>query len=480
MSPPTEARPSTRLQPVLGLFGATALVVGATIGTGIFLMPSFVAQGTGGYFGLILTLWIGCGVINLCGALALAELAALLPEGGGTYVFLREAYGRRWAFLWVWAEFWVMRSGAIAALAVVVAENLVRLVAVAPGATADPPWFKGTVVAVAAGTIVVLTAVNVLGTRFGSAVQTLTTLIKGAAILILAVLPLALGRASTEHLAPVWPAQIDDSILVQIGVALAAIAWAYDGWGMVTVISEEVHEPARNVPRALVLGVLIVIGLYAAANTAYHLTLPSEQIRTLPNTAATVAGTLLGPWGAQCLLSVLVISALGALNANILVGPRVLYSVAADYPRLALLKRIDPRFATPAVAIISLAAWAGMLLLADELSPDKNKRLFQILIEYVVFGGSIFYLSAVVAVFVMRLRRPDAPRPYRTWGYPVTPALFAAFYVFFLGSMLVSSFWQALAGLGFIGLGALAHALLSAATPLPSPTSSSWDGPASR
>jgi amino acid transporter len=474
---------------VLGLVAALAIVIGEVIGSGIFLKPNQVAQATGGYVGLILSLWVACGLINLCGALTLAELGAMMPHAGGTYVFLREAYGRMWGFLWCWAEFWVIRSGAIAALSTAVglaAANLIRT-----RGDISPESMANIEKLVAIASIVLLATVNIIGTRWGSAVQVVTTAIKAGFLVFLAVLPfLAAGRQPLD-LSPLWPAAMQAGLLAGIGSAIAGIMWAYDGWGQVTVVAEEIKNPQRNLPLALGLGVLFLIVLYTGANLGYHLTLPSAQIAAADVPAEAVTRALMGDFGAKLMLSMLLVSAFGALNSNVLVGPRVLFAIARDNVVLSPLKRIDPRFNTPALAIGVLSAWAASLVLLGDLTPEPaapvpapavassasaespssadaasaeperpepvarkpKKRLYDVLTDYAIFGGSMFYFAAVAAVFVFRFRRPDLPRPYRTWGYPVVPLVFMAGYVFIIGSMFWAAPRECLTGILLIAAG---------------------------
>jgi APA family basic amino acid/polyamine antiporter len=463
-----------RLRPVLGLVTATAIVVGATIGSGIFRAPRQVALSTGGSVGLILTLWVVCGLVNLCGALTLAELSAMYPQAGGTYVFLREGYGRVWAFLWAWAEFWVIRSGSIAALSVAMTLSLVALL---EGAGYELAATETRLLqqSVAIGAIVLLTAVNILGVRWGGWVQNATTAVKAAFVGFLALLPfLAIGH-ETVPLTPLWPADpLAWNLWAGIGGALALIMFTYDGWGNVTVVAEEIRDPERNLPWSLAGGVLFLIMLYVGANLAYHLTLPTATIATAAIPAVTAAEELLPGWGAKLTLGMMMVSVFGALNANVLVGPRVLFAVGRDAPLLGFFRYVDPRFGTPVLATAAISGWSIVLILFWDYNlfgssgTDPAKPLYELLVDYVIFSGSLFYLAAVLTVFVLRITRPDALRPYRTWGYPVVPAIFVVFYLFLLGTLLWSNPWECLSGLFLIGLGLViygAQALLARRKP---------------
>jgi amino acid transporter len=443
---------------VLGLSAAVAIVVGEVIGSGIFFKPSEIARHTGGYLGIILSLWVVCGLVNLCGALALAELSAMFPHSGGTYVFLRETYGKMWAFLWCWGEFWVMRTGAIAAMAVYSTYSLEQLTAATGVQLSDSGWalFRQ---ASAVGIIATLGAVNIAGTHWGGRVQMLMTAIKAAFVAFLGALPFLALSEGQSIANDWWPHRSEPSLWAGVGAALGAIMWAYDGWGNVTVVAEEIHHPERNVPRALVGGVLLLIVLYFGANLAFHLTLPASQIAEAMIPAQAVCEKLLPGFGGRLLISMILISLVGAINGNLLVGPRVLYAASQDHALLTPFRRIHPRTRTPAVAIAAVTCWSIALILLPDFRADRSTPLADWLTTYCVFGGSLFYLSAVLAVFVLRIRNPELPRPYRAWGYPITPAIFALFYLFLLTSMFFARPNECLWGLTLIAAGLAVYQL---------------------
>ena len=435
------------------------IVVGEVVGSGIFFKPEEVSRAIGGYPALILALWVTCGVVNLFGALALAELSAMFPHEGGTYVFLRETYGRMWAFLWCWSEFWVIRTGAIAALAVYTTMSWQDLMQAAGIQITSGSW-KWFRMAAAVSIIFALGAINFAGALWGGRVQNVMTSIKVAFVALLALLPFLAIRGPGAAREAFWPAQVDGTLLTSIGVALAAIMWAYDGWGNVTVVAEEVRDPERNVPRALVAGMLLIMVLYFGANLAYYLTLPSAQIAATFNPARAVCEKLLPGFGGNLLLAMLMVSLIGTLNGNILVGPRVLYAAARDFHFLSPFRQLHPRTRTPALAIGLVSGWSMLLVILADWSPGDTP-LYQWLTNYCIFGGSIFYLSAVLAVFMLRIRQPSASRPYRAWGYPLTPAIFAVFYLFLLASMLWSRPQECFTGLALIAAGLVVYLLLS-------------------
>ncbi len=459
---PATAKPRLELDKVLGFYSVVAIVVAQVIGSGIFFKPQVVAQSTGGFVGLILALWIVCGLVNLCGALAMGEFGAMFPRAGGTYVFLRETYGPMWSFLWAWAEFWVIRSGAIAALAAYFAlalENVLFPSGSPGGLDLAGAGSTGTQKMIAVSVIVGLGLISIMRTTWAGAVQNVATIIKGGFVALLAVLPFIALRNETVELGPLWPHTFSGGAVLGVGAAVAAIMWAYDGWGNVTIVAEEIHNPERNLPWGLIAGVVILIALYAGANLAYHLTLPSSVIAAPDNVcpAIPVAERLLPSFGAKLMRAMIMISVFGALSSNVLVGPRVLFAVARDHSFLGPFSRIHPVTRTPAWAIAGMCGWACGLILLGGLSWDPNAQLFNLMSEWTVFGGSIFYFLAVAAVIVLRVRRPDAVRPYHTWGYPLVPLVFLAFYAFLLVTMLMDKPGHRLLGLGLISIGAIVY-----------------------
>lgn len=483
---------------VLGPSAATAIVVGGTIGAGIFFKANVIAQSVG-RFDLVLLVWIVCGVVSLFGALTVAELAAEMPHAGGQYVYLRQAYGPLAGFLWGWGEFWVLRTGSIAALAVAFAKTFQKSVGAWMAAEGwltplanDPSrlvvfgqfemsaeWLPR-VVAMAA--IAGLTTINLIGARWGGIVQNVTTLMKAATLAALVVLPFVTGTVSVSLMTTTFSRPDSPGLLAGFAAAMTAAFWAYDGWANISLVSEEVREPQRNLPIALGVGTLILIGLYLSVTTAYHLVLPMEAIATSEFVAGTACEQMLGKYGGAIASAAVMLSTFGALNTNLLCGPRVIFAMARDRLFLAPMARVHPRFRTPYFAIIAEALWAIALILGGNLlhgvkAPDwvsqlpdwigrplasslnhmGGKELFDVLTDYVIFGSFIFYLMSVAAVFVLRRREPDRARPYRTWGYPFVPAVFVVISSGFLLGMLVTAPIEAIVGLIFIGLGAIAY-----------------------
>jgi APA family basic amino acid/polyamine antiporter len=424
---PFPSRKIENLPRVLGLFDAITVVVGSIIGSGIFLKVGNVA-GALHSFGPIISVWVGVGIVTLCGSLALAELAAMLPHAGGPYVYLREAYGRLPAFLWGWTEFWVVRTGSVGALS---CATVIYLAEISPmGRLAQ----EVTAIGIVAG----LSVINIISTRWGARVQNVTTIVKLGFLASIICLPMLLGKTDPANLEPVWPAASAPHLVKAFGVAMIAVLWPYDGWINLAPVAEEIHEPQRNVPRGLALGMLIVILVYVGANISYHLSLPMDHLAGIIDPAtgefvpghkptATVASDLFkglfGPQGAKLAALGVMCSTFGAVNSNMLTGPRIFFAMARDRLLPASIRKVHGSYGTPSNAILIQGVWTTILLIIFYAWKDNPKEAFDGLTDSVIFGGLIFYGMAVAAVYVLRRTRPDVPRPYRTWGYPVTPAL---------------------------------------------------------
>lgn len=401
--PDNDPGPHTdRLQRQLGIWSAAAVLVGSTIGSGIFRVPSGVADRveTLGAFALI---WVVGGLVALVGALTIAELAAMFPRSGGIYVFLREAYGPLPAFLFGWTELLVIRPSALGAIAMIFAEYAGRLFGYGPG------WVRW----VAAGTILVLASANIRSVRWGAAVQNLSTVAKVAAIVGLAVAAFILGGGGGGALAN--PNGFQPATWVGFGLALVSVMWAYDGWADLTFIAGEVRDPGRTMPRAIIGGVLTVIAIYLVVVTAYVFVLTMPEMAASTLVASDVAQKVFGAVGASVVAGMVMLSTFGALNGSTMTGPRIFYAMAEDGNFFRPIAAVHPRWKTP-YAAIGLAAGLGIAYVLG--------RDFQQLADSFVLGIWPFYALAVLGVFRLRRTRPDAHRPYRTLGYPVVPILF--------------------------------------------------------
>jgi amino acid transporter len=485
MSQPSLASPSTaslapasRLERVLGPWMATALVVGTVIGSGVFKKPSAVAASvpTPGWG---MAAWVLMGVLVLCGGLAMAEVTVLYPRAGGNYVFLREAYGRLFGFLWGWVEFFMIRSASIAALAAVFAESLHDVLQHPVsreqlGLASDGPvlGFWG-VQGLTVGTIAVLALVNARGTRLGGGLQLLVTTVKAGSLLFIAGLPFALAAlsrapAGVPHTDYLTASGDRPLTLAGFGAALIAVLWAYHGWMNLGPVAEEVRAPQRNIPLALLGGIGILIVLYLSANLAYAVTLSHTEIEGCKATpvASEFSRHLLGPAGGALISAAIAISTFGALNGNLLVGPRTLYAMGEDGLAPRALAEVHPRYHTPVVATAVLAAWSILQVLVGAALVEagvmaQGKPLFDVLTDFAMFGAVVFETMAVASIFVFRRTRPGAERPYRCVGYPVVPLVYVLCFMGVLASYFATAEKriEAYSGLGFVVAGAVVYGL---------------------
>lgn len=440
----------------LGPVEGMAIVVGTVIGSGIFLTPAEIARHVGGYgFGVILAVWVLGGLLSLAGALAYAELGAMFPRSGGQYVFMREAYGPLWGFLFGWMEFWVARSGSIAVLAVAFAKGAAVF-------THTDEWGIRWIGFLA---VVVLTFINYFGVRTGGTVQVIFTGTKVAALGALVVCAFALPGGKSVNLLPLFEgAGSSGALSAGIGAAMVAVLWSYDGWTNGATVSEEMQHPQRNVPRALLGGTLSIMLIYLAANTAYHYLLPMGLISRSEVVAADAAEIFYPGIGKGLLAAAVMVSTFGAANGLLLTGPRIFFAMARDGVFFRDLANLHPRFHTPDRAILFQGLWAAALVLIpfrqwanDWLGWNMAGELYEQLFTFVIFASWLFYGMAVFALFVLRRKRPDLERPYRAWGYPVVPALFVVTSVAFVIHTLVQNPAESLAGVGIILLGVPAY-----------------------
>ena len=481
---------SANLSRVLGLWMATAIVVGTVIGSGVFKKARNVAENVP-EFGLGLSVWVLGGLLTLLGALALAEVAVLFPRAGGNYVFLREAYGRWAGFLWGWVDFWIIRSASIAALATMFTESFhdVLRQVLYPNKTIEllEFWHRQLLtVLVIAG----LSVVNIRGTRIGGGVQLFITCLKVASLLFIITLPFVVyavvaepsAPPRVEHLSPVWPGDWGGVNWSAYGVALVGVLWAYNGWMNIGPVAEEVKHPNRNIPLGLLLGVLILIGLYCGANVAYYLVMPRAEIAAVPKDTAVATAfsiRLLGPIGGVIASVILMTSVFGALNGNVLVGPRLLFAMGRDRLIPKHFADLHPRYGTPALATAVMTGWSALLVVGVavwvafplpvfnlfggtlDLNLPAEKSGFDVLTDFVIFGSVTFETLAVGSIFVLRRKVPPTPenRPYRCWGYPVVPALYVLVMSLVLVNMLRSDEQrtEAVSGFAFIGVGVVVY-----------------------
>jgi Amino acid transporters len=430
--------PSGTLPRRLGLWSAIAVVIGITIGSGIFRTPAGIATRLPGPLPLF-SAWIAGGLVALCGALTLAEVAGAFPQTGGIYVFIRNAYGRLPAFLFGWAELAVIRAAAVGAIATTFAEYLLRVLGFDPSLAP----YANYVHYVAAAAIAVISILNIIGIRWGSLVQNVTTVAKYLGLLFIIVVAIAIGLPKTGgHFTPAAPA--GSFSITPFGLALVSVLWAYDGWADLAFISGEIKDPERNLPRALIYGTLAVVVIYLLANVAYLGVMSVTEVSQSKLVAADVALRLIGEPGVILVALTVMLSTLGTLNGSILTNPRVFFAMAADGLLFRKVAAVHPRYQTPYVAI-GLTAVLGIVFVM--------LRTFEQLADTFVTAILPFYALGVASIFVFR-KRGYTP-PFRTPLYPITPILFVLATLYLLVNALIdeTSRWPTLAIFGIIILG---------------------------
>lgn len=429
----------------LGLFDAAMIMMGIVIGSGIFVTTGVMAR----YLpspGLILSAWLAGGLLVLAGALTYAELGAAFPEAGGQYVYIREAYGPLPGFLFGWVLFLVYMSGGIAGLAAAFAEYLGYFVpALSTGNVVFTFPFTLTMAQVtAAAVIIVLSLVNYLGLILGKTLQNVLTLAKIAVLLALIILGFSLGKGTPVDLSFQDTGLDFGQLAAGFGTALVAVAWAFDGWNNVNFVAGEIRNPQRNLPRALILGTAGVTLLYLLVNYIYLYALPMPEAAGTVRIAEKAANALFDGTFAGLVTVIVMVSIFGSVNGSILAGPRVYYAMARDGLFFKKVSRVHPRFRTPAFAIVIQGAWAAVLALSGT---------FEQLLTFVVFVSIMFWIAAAASVFTLRKKFPDLPRPFKTPGFPVIPAVFILASSGILVNTLFEQPVEALAGIVITLLG---------------------------
>lgn len=440
---------NTSLRRELGIWSAASIVVGTVIGSGIFLVPKTMILQVGTPE-LVFLVWIFGGILSLAGALTYAELAAMYPEAGGEYNYLRAAYGPFFGFLYGWTQFSVAKSGSIATLAtgffyylgnfLPELDRPVFILPVPLGENFGPvPVSQGQLWAIAV--ILFLALVNWFGVRWGGGVQLAVTILKVALIAGIIAIGLLSGKGDV--------ANFHTSVAARGGIAgffaaLVAVLWAYDGWNNVSMVSSEIKEPQKNLPRALIFGTALVIAVYLLTNIAYFYVLDARAVAGSDRVAAEMMRLLLGSPGAGAVSLAAMISIFAALNGSILSGSRVPYALARDGLFFRRFAHVHPGHATPGFSIIALSLWACVLVLSGR---------YDQLLTIVIFPSWILYGMAAAAVIVLRIRQPQTHRPYRTLGYPIVPLLFVFVAVLLIFFTLRNSPRESGIGLVLIALG---------------------------
>jgi amino acid transporter len=423
----------------LGLWSAIAVLVGSTIGSGIFRTPAGIAAKLPGPLPLM-AVWVAGGLFALCGALTLAELSGEFPATGGMYVFIREGWGRLPAFLFGWSELVLIRAASLGAISTTFSEYLLRVLGYDPSLRPYSDWVHY----VAAVAIVLTATFNYVGVRWSALVLNLSTLAKYGGLLFIIAVALLLGLPRTGgHFTPAAPA--GSFHVAAFGLALVSVLWAFDGWADLSFVAGEVKDPRRVLPRAIILGTCAVIAIYLLANLGYLAVMSVEEISHSRLVAADVAQRLIGPAGVVFVASTVMLSTFGTLNATLLTAPRVFFAMADDGLFFRRVASVHPRFGTPSIAVLLAAALGVVFVLL---------QTFEQLADTFVTALVPFYALAVAAIFVFR-KRPNYDPPFRTPLYPIVPALFILATCFLLGNALVdpSSRMGTLAVLAVIVLG---------------------------
>jgi APA family basic amino acid/polyamine antiporter len=434
----------------LNLLDATFLVIGGIVGSGIFMTTGFIAE----YLpspGMILIIWLAGGFIVLSGALSFAELGAMYPKSGGQYLYLREAYGPLAGFLYGWGFFWVIACGGNAALAVGFGEYFGYFF---PSLSTQTYLLKlniaglsyslsaGQLVAVAS--IIILSTINYFGITSGITVQNIFTFLRIAAVAILVVLGLSIGKKSgITNFDQLFTGGGGFDFRL-FGLALIAVLWTYDGFYSVSCTAEEVKKPARNIPLGLLLGALSVTVIYFLVNLVYVLALPVWRMKGVARIGELASTQLFGPTATLFIAATIMISIFGCLSASILYSPRVYFAMAEDRSFFQSMAYVHPRYRVPTKAILWQAVWSSLLCLSGT---------YQALFEYVVFALVIFFAATGLAVIILRFKQPEAKRPYKTWGYPLLPLLFVLINLGVFVNTIMAQPLQSLVGLMILLIG---------------------------
>jgi APA family basic amino acid/polyamine antiporter len=435
----------------LGVWDAALVTVGSVLGTGIFITTGDIARVLP-HTGLILLVWVLGGVLTLAGALTYAELGGMFPKAGGQYHYLKEAYGPLWGFLFGWASFWVIMTGGIATLSVGFGEYLGAflpffstqhvLLSLPIGSWA---WNLNGGQLAGALCIAFLTAVNYVGLKEGVGLQNVVTVVKIGSIVALGALGLLAPALAHPSLTAPLPS---GHLFSALGVGMIAVIWSYDGWYGVTALAGEMKRPERDMARGLVLGTLVVTALYLIMNLVYVRALSIEAMAGSNRIGEAAAAALFGPWGARLLTVAVLVSTFGCISSTILYAARYYLPMAQDGLFFRSLATIHPRFLTPTACLLAQAVWSILQAFSGS---------YEQLYTYVVFALFLFHAATGAAVIVLRRTRPDAPRPYRTWGYPWVPLLLIVSCLALVVNTLLEKPRESLIGFVLISLGIPAY-----------------------
>lgn len=435
----------------LTLTDASSVVIGTVIGTGIFIVPTYMAQAVKTPL-LVFAVWIFAGFLSLAGALTYAELGAAFPAAGGEYVYIREAYGKLAGFMYGWTYFLVGKTGSLATLASGFALYLGDLLPLQKVYCRYEYSFFGHPAAVtlsqqvlvAIGILCFLSVVNVFGVVTGGRLQSVLTGLKIGVVLLLVALGFTLGHGSLSHFTGQLTPATQTGLLSLLGIAMVRALWAYDGWNNCNMVAGEVKDPQRNIPRALIFGMSGVMGLYLLTNLVYFYLLSIDHIAASPRVAAEAARSFLGNAGGTFVVVAVLISTFAAINGSILSGARIYFAMAEDRLFFSKVAEVHRRYHTPVFSIALQAVWASLLTLTGT---------YDQLLTYVLFAEWIFYAMGTGSVFVLRRKYPNLNRPYKTWGYPLVPILFVIVALWLLINTIATDPKDAGMGLILMALG---------------------------
>jgi APA family basic amino acid/polyamine antiporter len=435
----------------LGLREGIAIHIGLIIGSGIFIVPAIIA-GHLHALGPVILVWIVAGLLTLFGAITVAELSSILPQAGGPYVYLRQSFGRIWAFLFSWNDFFINKAGSAAAIAIAFTTFLGYFFPVLSPQNVffRFPWSLlgrseeftiGWNQLVGMMIIILVTLINVRGVKFGGWVMTIFTSAKVIALIGLIVAAFFSSQGSVANFIPWWPEQWSREMTAGFGLAMISALWAYDGWISITLTAGEFKNPQRNVPLSLLIGTLIVIVLYILANLAYAYVIPLQEMSGSSRIAADVASRVLGPVGVSLIIVGILCSTFGTTNGQLLSGPRSIYAAGVDGTFSKKFSKVHPRYKTPHVAIMTMGFWGCLLTLSGT---------FEQITSYVIFASWGFYALTVLSVIILRHTMPAVPRPYKAWGYPYATLAFVAVAGWFLYNTLLEDTRNAVIGIVLI------------------------------
>lgn len=421
---------NTSLKRTLKLWDLIMIVIGTVIGSGIFIVPAVVLRQTEGSIGLALLVWLIAGVLSLLGALTYGELSAMRPEAGGLYVYMRDAFGALPAFLYGWTLFFVIASASVATLAVAFSSYLNQLT----------PLSHLSSRAIAIAMILVVMFINIRGTRHSASVQNWTTTAKVGAILLMSTMLFLFGEGGAMK-PNAAPTEFSMNILSGVGLAMIGVLWAYEGWQYLTFSAGEALDPQRTIARGLALGTAALMFIYLLANGAYLSALGVERAMQSERIAAEAVSVVMGPFAGKLIAAAILVSMFSAANGITLTASRVFYAMACDGVFFARLAEVHPRFGTPALAIISSLCIAIVFTITGT---------FEQLLTYVVFAGWIFYALGAMSIFVYRSKQPNAARPFRVPGYPLTPILFVLSAVAIVANTIIAQPLRAAVGIAVV------------------------------